>query len=132
MGDRGQHAFCYSQNGLEHAKFFANGADSGHEAGSPQGRSTGGVLNEERSFLRRVRPQSRGRFKQFRAWIESQIFVYNVTFGLYMLDWWERCIFNMLLLLLLWFVFYNGFHYALQCYEGTSLVYKSWSHTWYP
>ncbi|KAH1121630.1 hypothetical protein J1N35_004790 [Gossypium stocksii] len=27
-------------------------------------------------------------------WVQRKIFLYNVTFGLYMLDWWERCLFN--------------------------------------
>ncbi|KAL1330161.1 uncharacterized protein LOC107634542 [Arachis ipaensis] len=37
-------------------------------------------------------------------WIQRKIFLYNVTFGLYMLDWWERCTFNILLIVLMWFV----------------------------
>ncbi|MBA0849444.1 hypothetical protein Goshw_016140 [Gossypium schwendimanii] len=29
-------------------------------------------------------------------WVQRKIFLYNVTFGLYMLDWWERCLFSIL------------------------------------
>ncbi|KAL6346329.1 hypothetical protein AAG906_033125 [Vitis piasezkii] len=41
-------------------------------------------------------------------WVQRKIYLYNVTFGLYMLDWWERCLFNILVILLMWFVCYNG------------------------
>ncbi|KAL3604538.1 hypothetical protein D5086_005397 [Populus alba] len=27
-------------------------------------------------------------------WVQRKIYLYNVTFGLFMLDWWERCLFN--------------------------------------
>ncbi|XP_028767115.1 uncharacterized protein LOC114731521 [Neltuma alba] len=40
-------------------------------------------------------------------WVQRKIYLYNVTFGLYMLDWWERCLFNILVIVLLWFVLYN-------------------------
>lgn len=30
-------------------------------------------------------------------WVQRKIYLYNVTFGLYMLDWWERCLFSILL-----------------------------------
>ena len=29
-------------------------------------------------------------------WIQRKIYLYNVTFGLYMLDWWERYLFSIL------------------------------------
>ncbi|XP_051126954.1 uncharacterized protein LOC127248581 [Andrographis paniculata] len=45
-------------------------------------------------------------------WIQRKIYLYNVTFGLYMLDWWERLLFNTLVLVLMWFVCYNGFRYT--------------------
>ncbi|XP_065873204.1 uncharacterized protein [Euphorbia lathyris] len=45
-------------------------------------------------------------------WIQRKIYLYNVTFGLYMLDWWERCLFNILVVVLMWFIFYNGSRYA--------------------
>ncbi|KAL9328956.1 hypothetical protein ACSQ67_003959 [Phaseolus vulgaris] len=37
-------------------------------------------------------------------WIQRKIYLYNVTFGLYMLDWWERCTFNILVIVLMCFV----------------------------
>nr|AEI98615.1 hypothetical protein 111O18.2 [Coffea canephora] len=52
-------------------------------------------------------------------WFQRKIYLYNVTFGLYMLDWWERCLFSILLIdilvvVLMWFVFYNGFRYFAE------------------
>ncbi|XP_021727562.1 uncharacterized protein LOC110694700 [Chenopodium quinoa] len=41
-------------------------------------------------------------------WVQRKIYLYNVTFGLYMLDWWERYLFNTLIIVLMWFIFYNG------------------------
>lgn len=29
-------------------------------------------------------------------WVQRKIYLYNVTFGLYMLDWWERYLFSIL------------------------------------
>ncbi|MQL83012.1 hypothetical protein Taro_015494 [Colocasia esculenta] len=59
-------------------------------------------------------------------WVSRKIHLYNVTMGLYMLDWWERCLFSILfymfslgilavygmqlhvlIAVLLWFVCYN-------------------------
>ncbi|KAK7283996.1 hypothetical protein RIF29_13747 [Crotalaria pallida] len=37
-------------------------------------------------------------------WIQRKIYLYNVTFGLYMLDWWERFTFNTLVIVLMCFV----------------------------
>ncbi|KAK7411544.1 hypothetical protein VNO78_02978 [Psophocarpus tetragonolobus] len=37
-------------------------------------------------------------------WVQRKIYLYNVTFGLYMLDWWERCTFNILVIVLMCFV----------------------------
>ncbi|CAL0329769.1 unnamed protein product [Lupinus luteus] len=37
-------------------------------------------------------------------WIQRKIYLYNVTFGLYMLDWWERFIFNTVVIILIWFI----------------------------
>ncbi|KAL3630313.1 hypothetical protein CASFOL_023297 [Castilleja foliolosa] len=28
-------------------------------------------------------------------WVQRKIYLYNVTFGLYMLDWWERFLFSL-------------------------------------
>ncbi|CAL0304813.1 unnamed protein product [Lupinus luteus] len=37
-------------------------------------------------------------------WVQRKIYLYNVTFGLYMLDSWERYSFNTLVIVLIWFV----------------------------
>ena len=50
-------------------------------------------------------------------WIQRKILLYNVTFGLYMLDWWERYLFNALVIVLMWFVFYNGSRHAAEFYK---------------
>nr|KAJ0187320.1 hypothetical protein LSAT_V11C900506510 [Lactuca sativa] len=53
-------------------------------------------------------------------WVQRKIYLYNVTFGLYMLDWWERYLFkpgmetqplgeDSLVVVLMWFIFYNGY-----------------------
>ncbi|KAF8409933.1 hypothetical protein HHK36_002452 [Tetracentron sinense] len=59
--------------------------------------------------------------------IQRKIYLYNVTFGLYMLDWWERCLFSILsysflssgltdtlVVVLLWFICYNWTRYATE------------------
>ncbi|KAH7691148.1 Small subunit of serine palmitoyltransferase-like protein [Dioscorea alata] len=51
-------------------------------------------------------------------WVSRKIHLYNVTIGLYMLDWWERYLFNILMLVLLWFICYNGSRFASQIYNG--------------
>ncbi|XP_016560592.1 uncharacterized protein LOC107859938 isoform X2 [Capsicum annuum] len=50
-------------------------------------------------------------------WIQRKIYLYNVTFGLYMLDWWERYLFNTLVLVLLWFICLNASKYASQIFK---------------
>uniref|UniRef100_A0A0E0LK14 Uncharacterized protein n=1 Tax=Oryza punctata TaxID=4537 RepID=A0A0E0LK14_ORYPU len=65
-------------------------------------------------------------------WMNRKIHLYNVTMGLYMLDWWERCLFSILLyllpcspltgadmmvLILLWFVCFNGSHFASDVFD---------------
>ncbi|GMH28609.1 hypothetical protein Nepgr_030452 [Nepenthes gracilis] len=47
-------------------------------------------------------------------WVQRKIYLYNVTFGLYMLDWWERYLFNTLIIVLVWFIFYNGSRYITE------------------
>ncbi|EYU44674.1 hypothetical protein ABFS82_08G074500 [Erythranthe guttata] len=47
-------------------------------------------------------------------WVQRKVYLYNVTFGLYMLDWWERFLFNALLVVLMWFVCYNGVRSASE------------------
>ncbi|CAA0373728.1 unnamed protein product [Arabidopsis thaliana] len=52
-------------------------------------------------------------------WVQRKIYLYNVTFGLYMLDWWERYLFNSLVLILMWFILYNGSRYFSElCKRG--------------
>jgi hypothetical protein len=42
------------------------------------------------------RQQRQGFSSRIMAWVNRTIFVYNVTTGLYMLDWWERYLFSIL------------------------------------
>ncbi|XP_038982376.1 uncharacterized protein LOC103703951 [Phoenix dactylifera] len=51
-------------------------------------------------------------------WISRKIHLYNVTMGLYMLDWWERYLFNILILILLWFICHNGSRFATEFYQS--------------
>ncbi|XP_078174837.1 uncharacterized protein LOC144568379 [Carex rostrata] len=51
-------------------------------------------------------------------WVSRKIHLYNVTMGLYMLDWWERYLFNILVLVLLWFICYNTTRSASDLYEN--------------
>ncbi|KAL1202099.1 hypothetical protein V5N11_015039 [Cardamine amara subsp. amara] len=50
-------------------------------------------------------------------WVQRKIYLYNVTFGLYMLDWWERYLFNALVIVLMWFVMYNGTRYFSELFK---------------
>ncbi|ONM53172.1 hypothetical protein ZEAMMB73_Zm00001d019550 [Zea mays] len=94
------------------------------------------------------------------SWVGKKIHLYNVTMGLYMLDWWERCLFSnpsilrvssnllrevshpvflsmyldftflchwdvlpltrvdILVLILLWFVCFNGSRFASDVFES--------------
>ncbi|CAD5174527.1 unnamed protein product [Musa acuminata subsp. burmannicoides] len=61
-------------------------------------------------------------------WVSRKVHLYNVTMGLYMLDWWERCLFNILILTLLWFICHNGSRFATDLYDGhlkSKLVFSS-------
>ncbi|CAL8998965.1 unnamed protein product [Prunus brigantina] len=55
-------------------------------------------------------------------WVQRKIYLYNVTFGLYMLDWWERYLFNTLVVVLMWFIFYNGSRYVTEFCKRPSPV----------
>ncbi|XP_057825695.1 uncharacterized protein LOC131037535 [Cryptomeria japonica] len=50
--------------------------------------------------------------------IQRKIYLYNVTFGLYMLEWWERYIFNTMMIVLLCTFYYkfchNGSRYMVE------------------
>ncbi|CAL9776556.1 unnamed protein product, partial [Musa acuminata subsp. burmannicoides] len=70
------------------------------------------LLVEEKERKRRRR-----RRKRSMNWISRKLHLYNVTMGLYMLDRWERFLFNMLILVFLWFVCYNGSRSATEFYE---------------
>ncbi|KAJ6956711.1 hypothetical protein NC652_007692 [Populus alba x Populus x berolinensis] len=61
-----------------------------------------------------MRPYGARKFSGSRAmnWVQRKIYLYNVTFGLFMLDWWERYLFNILVIVLMWFIFYNGSRYV--------------------
>ena len=50
--------------------------------------------------------------------LERWIFLYNVTTGLYMLDWWERCIFNAVFLIFFAVAGYNSGHYLQRIAAG--------------
>lgn len=56
-------------------------------------------------------------FSRIGTWIRSKIFLYNVTYGLYMLDWWERYLFNTIMILLLCVLCYNGSRFAVESLE---------------
>ncbi|KAJ0250794.1 Transmembrane protein [Hirschfeldia incana] len=61
-----------------------------------------------------LQAESTGFYLEFGSdmnWVQRKIYLYNVTFGLYMLDWWERYLFNGLVVVLMWFVAYNGTRY---------------------
>jgi hypothetical protein len=47
------------------------------------------------------RQQHHGFSDRVVAWVKRKIFLYNVTTGLYMLDWWERYLFSILFLIFL-------------------------------
>lgn len=67
----------------------------------------------------RRQPVRRGWLSSLWAWIDRKIFLYNVTTGLYMLDWWERYLVNAIVLLLLWLIGYNGVHAIARLVVGT-------------
>ncbi|XP_031249844.1 uncharacterized protein LOC116107690 [Pistacia vera] len=46
--------------------------------------------------------------KRAMNWVQRKIYLYNVTFGLYMLDWWEHYLFSILIFVLLWFIYHNS------------------------
>lgn len=56
--------------------------------------------------------------------LERWIFLYNVTTGLYMLDGWERCIFNAVFLVFFAIAGYNSGHYLQRI--GAGLLAWAW------
>ncbi|KAL3677920.1 hypothetical protein R1sor_020876 [Riccia sorocarpa] len=78
-----------------------------------------GEISEQQNGTNSQQPVTReGLVRRTLHWIDSKTLVYNVTFGLYMLDWWERLLFNMLVLVLLWFVAYSGSDFVFHGYHG--------------
>ncbi|KAK4751239.1 hypothetical protein SAY87_004721 [Trapa incisa] len=59
-------------------------------------------------------------------WVQRKIYLYNVTFGLFMLDWWERYLFNTLMIVLVYFVIYNSSKYMTDfCRRNEDIVMSS-------
>lgn len=56
--------------------------------------------------------------------LERWVFLYNVTTGLYMLDWWERCICNAVFLFFFAIAGYNSGHYLQRL--GAGLLAWAW------
>ncbi|KAJ1288455.1 hypothetical protein BS78_02G090300 [Paspalum vaginatum] len=52
------------------------------------------------------------------SWISRKLFLYNVTIGLYAMDWWERYLFNAIVLLLLCFICHNTTKSMWQAYDN--------------
>ncbi|CAN6165990.1 unnamed protein product [Urochloa humidicola] len=52
------------------------------------------------------------------SWISRKLFLYNVTFGLYVMDWWERYLFNIIVLILLWLFCYNTTKSMWQVFDN--------------
>ncbi|MBA0710969.1 hypothetical protein Golax_010210, partial [Gossypium laxum] len=52
-------------------------------------------------------------------WVQRKIYLYNVTFGLYMLDWWERYLFSILFYLLF---FLNHGRHTGYCVDVVHLL----------
>jgi hypothetical protein len=76
------------------------------------------------------RQQKRGIFKRALAWVDGKIYVYNVTFGLYMLDWWERVLFNVLALLLVWFLCYTISDFLIRSFKDPESAFQGWMPSW--
>ncbi|CAA6666000.1 unnamed protein product [Spirodela intermedia] len=54
-------------------------------------------------------------------WLSRKLYLYSITVGVYGLEWWERCSFNALLLLLLWVVLSAALRASLQIYNGSTV-----------
>ncbi|TKW31751.1 hypothetical protein SEVIR_2G126500v4 [Setaria viridis] len=52
------------------------------------------------------------------SWISRKLFLYNVTVGLYVMDWWERYLFNSIVLILLWLFCYNTTKSMWQAFDN--------------
>ncbi|GJP45082.1 hypothetical protein CLOM_g4476 [Closterium sp. NIES-68] len=58
-------------------------------------------------YLARRHYQQRTAWRQIVTWVNSKITLYNVTFGLYILDWWEVLLVNTVGALILCFLLYH-------------------------
>ncbi|KAG0542725.1 hypothetical protein BDA96_02G129100 [Sorghum bicolor] len=52
------------------------------------------------------------------SWISRKLFLYNVTIGLYVMDWWERYLFNSIVLILLWLICYSTTKSMWQAFDN--------------
>ncbi|CAI5965850.1 unnamed protein product [Closterium sp. NIES-64] len=59
-------------------------------------------------FLARRHHQQRSAWRQLVTWVNGKITLYNVTFGLYILDWWEVLLVNTVGALILCFLLYHS------------------------
>lgn len=75
--------------------------------------------------------QKKGILQRAVAWVDAKIYVYNVTFGLYMLDWWERVLFNVLAVLLLWFICYTTSDFLIRSYNEPGNAFQGWKPSWF-
>lgn len=55
----------------------------------------------------------------FIEWIRRHVYIYNVTFGLYMLELWEQVLFNVVVLFLLSAVSYKVCAFAVDLYRAS-------------
>lgn len=70
--------------------------------------------NNWRRKLRRGGRREKDDEKEIMNWIQRKVYLYNVTLGLYMLDFWERELFNTLIVVLMWFIFHNGSRHVTE------------------
>ncbi|XP_024540886.1 uncharacterized protein LOC112349896 isoform X2 [Selaginella moellendorffii] len=88
--------------------------------GRREARTTanGGVEHyEDRYSGVRNRPK---RNLGFRAWIKRMLFLFDVTMVPYMLDWWERLLVRLVVLIAMWYVCYKSTQVAMWCFEEFS------------
>ncbi|XP_024540885.1 uncharacterized protein LOC112349896 isoform X1 [Selaginella moellendorffii] len=89
--------------------------------GRREARTTanGGVEHYEDRYsgVQRNRPK---RNLGFRAWIKRMLFLFDVTMVPYMLDWWERLLVRLVVLIAMWYVCYKSTQVAMWCFEEFS------------
>ncbi|QDZ21322.1 hypothetical protein HOP50_05g38530 [Chloropicon primus] len=81
----------------------------GDELGA--GASGDGVSDPELKELKKRKQRDRDQVlsvtETMKSWVDDTIFKYNITFGLYMLDPWERCVFNLVAFLVFLFIIFS-------------------------